>query len=491
MPSPGNRYVYLPSDETPVLYDRLTGRAFTWDAEELSLVREIADAQRFWDTYTNSLLGWASGEDEWLVVRKGNSYAVIDHSMEAVAWFQLDESASPLRWWPHPDGTHLLVQSLREGSSGSMLHAIDLVGRDHRAINVPAPYAYPRTSAVHASRPAIAVVSGAHESNTCSIVRYDWSLEVLSEVSLPCAWPTLDLSPNGKLVVAPSLSFGARISEPGTFPRLSAVSLFDAATGEELIRVKGAIPSDAHFGLHDGRTRWLADSSGLVLDTRNDTRIVSVDGRTLSVLPRDPYQGRGLLIPSRDDPVRMDRPLEPWPSYCDGTGAKEGRCLVPTARVADGDGQELASLRLVLHIAPDSAWDMARGDIWASPFNRTSWGLTSDELRVHLVLGGPYESAGYRPVLPPVVDQPPFAELTALEVVEGEACRHLREAPASVSPSIACLPGGAVVESVAPPDETHYMPDYSTGHLVGRWAHVRTTDGVEGWMHLDGLRWAQ
>ena len=471
LPSPGNRYVYLPSDETPVLYDRLTGRAFTWDPGELSLI----------------MSGWGTTVDERVVFRSGGQYAVVDDSMEAVAWFELDERAPLGRWWPHPDGA-LLVRLSNEEGFGLVLSVINLVDGVHESTRVPASETLRRTSKVHVSRSGITVLSGFYDGDTCSIVRYDWSLELLSEVSLPCSWPTLDVSPDGRLASTVTLSLGQEISEPGIFQRLSVTSVFDATTGEELIRAKGALPSDALFGVHDGRTRWLADSSGLVLDTRDDTRIIGGGG--ITVFPPDTHWWRGLLIPSRDDPDRLDRPFELYLRYCDsvyGGIRAEQQCRVLSARVVDGGGDELASMRLTLRIASGSRWDVPSGSIDAVAYNRTSWGLPSDELRVYLTLGGPYVGAGYRPSLPLVIDGPPFAELGALEVVEGEACRNLREAPERESPSIACLPGGAGVKAVEPLDYTHY----AGFRIVGPWAHVRTEGGDEGWMHLDGLRWAQ
>ena len=93
--------------------------------------------------------------------------------------------------------------------------------------------------------------------------------------------------------------------------------------------------------------------------------------------------------------------------------------------------------------------------------------------------------------LAPLIDRPPFAALTSLEVAGSEACLPLREAPDHEAASLACLPAGTIVESVAPRDDTHYDRRYSTGHLVGSWAHGRTEDGVEGWLPLGNVRWAE
>ena len=185
----------------------------------------------------------------------------------------------------------------------------------------------------------------------------------------------------------------------------------------------------------------------------------------------------GLLTPSRTDPDRLDRPFGLFLDDCDGTG-DDSECRILRSRVVDGSDRELVSVRLTLRLVPDHY------------FARTSWGLTSDELRIHLVPGGPYAGVGYIPVLPPVIDQPPFAALTALEVDAGGTCLPLREAPDVASASRACLLPGAMVESVMPADDAHYEPEETTGHLVGFWVHVRTELGMAGWMNLRGLRWA-
>ena len=101
LPSPGNRFVYFSSDVTPVLYDRMTERSYTWNAGEVSLVPERPELQAWhprWRSFTDALLGWRSGPDERLVFRSGTRYAVVNASLEAGAWFELDDAAAPLRW---------------------------------------------------------------------------------------------------------------------------------------------------------------------------------------------------------------------------------------------------------------------------------------------------------------------------------------------------------------------------------------------------------
>ena len=274
LPSPGNRFVYFPSNVTPVLYDRASERLYTWNAAEMAVVHQGTWVP-YSGSYNNALLGWGTGSGEHLVFRTGIRYAVVDESMRAVAWFELDAGTSPLRW-AHPDGTHVLMRSAYSGDD--TLYSIDLYARRSAPIRtrqVPSAH-YGSRVRVPGLGDGIAVISR-NEDETCTINRFDWALTTLSEVSLPCDWSGIDLSPDGTSAATVTLSVGEEEIAPTVFPRLTTVSIFDAATGEERLRVKGALPSEALFGVHDGRSRWLADGSGLVLDTRDDSRIVSIE----------------------------------------------------------------------------------------------------------------------------------------------------------------------------------------------------------------------
>ncbi len=162
LPSPGNRFVYFSSDVTPVLYDRMTERSYTWDAGEVSLVPERPELQAgHWRsrTFTDGLLGWNTGQDERLVFRSGTRYAVVNASLGADAWFELDDAAAPLRWWVHPDGTHLLMRSVTDEESEARLHAIDLSDGSRATVRVPVPYAYALYSQVRVSRSRVTTLS--------------------------------------------------------------------------------------------------------------------------------------------------------------------------------------------------------------------------------------------------------------------------------------------------------------------------------------------
>lgn len=70
-------------------------------------------------------------------------------------------------------------------------------------------------------------------------------------------------------------------------------------------------------------------------------------------------------------------------------------CRILDAAVVDRDGGWRAFARVTLHVAQGSAWDTDE-----PAFHRTSWGAVGDELRLHLVLGGPHEGGQVHPFFP-------------------------------------------------------------------------------------------
>ncbi len=496
-PSPGNRFVLLESPEGMRLFDRHEERTYTWDSSSVSLVRQVVPAWPGGD-HTPSLLGWGTGSGEHLVFRRGNQFAVVEASLRAVAWFELDDSAeggeAPGAWLAHPDGRYLV----RHTCSGA-LTSIDLMTGKQTRVDVPASCNYSQEDRVQALRggEGLARISYEAEDSSCTVTRFGWDLAVLSEVSVLCIqglslglYLGVDLSPDGTRVAAVTLLLGEEFEDPGVFPKLAVTSLFDAVTGEELMRVHGALPSRAGFQVHDGRSRWLADSSGLALETRMGTDILGVEGGWVSQFVASEPWLQGLVIPAHDDSGRLDRPRELLYGYCPGDRNYDPACRVMSAAVVDLEGRELASMEVLLRKDPDVGLRM--GDILALPYNRTSWGLTSREIRVHLSPGGPYQSSGYSPLREPRVELPPFSDADTLRVAAGASCRHVRESRNVDAASLACLPAKAVVESVRPPlhPKGGHPDGYRSSRLTwshGHWIHLRTSDGVEGWMHSDDL----
>ena len=108
---------------------------------------------------------------------------------------------------------------------------------------------------------------------------------------------------------------------PGEYERLTAVSVFDAATGEELFRIKSAFWSGNHLS-RAPETFWLPDSSGLVVTTARGNRIVTAEGKW-APLP-DTLRGRW-FVPSPTEPLRF-------------------LLNYPTVAVLDEDGELVASV---------------------------------------------------------------------------------------------------------------------------------------------------
>ena len=293
----------------------------------------------------------------------------------------------------------------------------------------------------------------------------------------------------GRCWQAPLLTPGFELG--ATFG-LSATSIFDTVTGVELLRVKGALPSRSLYGVHEGRSVWLPGGSGLVLGTRDGSSIVRMDNPRVSVFPAETRWWEGLLIPGPDRVDHLDRPFQYYLPYCgeaDGEDSRGEQCRVLSARVVRDTGLELISARVTLRILPGSFWDVRPRSVAAVAYNRTSWGLTSDELRMHLSLSGPYEDGWARPALPLAVDRPPFAPLMALEVSGGDTCTRLRAAPEFEAESLACLADRVSVAAAT--DRFGYMLHLTSTSDPGGWVHVRTEDGTEGWLPLANLRWAE
>lgn len=162
------------------------------------------------------------------------------------------------------------------------------------------------------------------------------------------------------------------------------------------------------------------------------------------------------------------------------------------------DGQVLAALRGTLQLASEAAFSIC--------CNLTSWGLTSGELRLHLDERYAWLSLRDQPILPAQIDLPPFEDRLLLQVATTDPCLHLREAPLTEATSLNCLPAGSLVEVAPAPDDDEagwrhglsvHRPWNSSGCAADRegypacyWIHVRTDEGLEGWMLSDFLRWA-
>lgn len=491
-PSPGNRYVFRPG----LLHDRGAGRTFVWDD---SLVLHVPGL------VVRSSIGPLDGTlalNEHVIFAKGNHYAVVNPAMAAVAWFELDEPAgSGAQWWADPNGDYLLLRA------NHGVYSISLLEGSWKKVELP-PIDNVHVRILDDGRGFI-LSSSRRDWSSCRIAAYSWAGRVLSGVLVPCTPGVpggIDISPDGKFVatltrVVPEVHAGprARTGDYSYYSNLMVTSLFDATTGEELLRARGVAPSHGWFDRvrHEGSS-WLADSSGLVVNTRDSTRVLGVDGSWAGVFPL------GFMLPAPDNPARFDRPSTIGAFGHDDCArlltepkSQGGWCLLPSATVVGSDRQVIAALRGTLQVASVNA----AASICC---NRTSWGLTSRELRLHLDERDAWLNLRDQPILPPQIELPPFEDRLLLQVATTGPCLHLREAPLAESASLNCLPAGSLVEVAPGPDDgeagwryglsVHRNSSGCTadheGYDACYWIHVRTDEGLGGWTMSDSLRWA-
>ena len=493
-PSPGNRYVFRQG----LLHERAAGRTFEWDPPLVLHVPGLVVQSGI------APVEGTQGLNEHVIFSKESQYAVVNPTMEAVAWFELDDPVgSGSQWWADPNGDHLLLRA------NHGVYSISLWEGSWKKIEFP-PVGNVHIQILDGGQGFILSFSRWDWSN-CRIAAYSWAGRVLSSVLVPCiplGSSRIDISPDGKFVatltrVVPEVHAGrgARKGDYYYYSNLMVTSLFDATTGEELLHAKGVAPSHGAFDIHHGRSSWLADNSGLVVNTRGSTRVLGVDGSWASLFPF------GLMLPAPDNPARFDRP-----SYLGTFGhddcaklltepkSQGSWCFLPTATVVGSDGQVIAALRGTLQL------DSAEAAV-SICCNRTSWGLTSGELRLHLDEREAWVGLLEQPVLSPQIELPPFEDRLLLQVATTGPCLHLREAPLTASASLNCLPARSLVEVAPAPDDSADQREVrwrdglsvvrspsgcAAGHEGDHacyWLHVRTEEGLEGWMLSDFLIW--
>jgi len=307
----------------------------------------------------------------------------------------------------------------------------------------------------------------AGDPETCRVVRYDPDGAILSDASFGCApsWDGPYLSPDGSLIAANLLPKESPHG-PGSYRRLTAVSLFDAETGEELFRIKSAFWFSGDHLARAPETFWLPDSSGLVVTTSRGNRIVTAEGEW-APLP-DRLQGTW-FVPSPTEPLRF------LLNHYDGD----------SVAVLDEDGGLVASTGAEVQRSPEEHPDSF---LVVSPW----WGATSREVHMAVWFQGPTSFIELTAVLPPVIERAPIEERLLVRVAADGPCLDIQEAPASSSPTVTCLEDGSIVETVESPRGSHTETSYSecpTWRCT--WIHVRTQDGTKGWALSDNLRWAK
>ena len=446
--SPSNRFVSWAAHG--VLHDRHTGRTYALDRDGIAFDQ--------W---------WGTGPGERLLFRlvSSGAFVAMDAELRPVARLELP----PGERFTSPDGGYILVRECVECELGDRFHLVNLEDEANPTIH---SWTLPWKTVRHHKTgdtgyetqlldQIIALVATANPGS-CRVIRYDLRGIPRSDVTIPCwdPWPANwgggglpRVSPDGRLVASATSGYRAEF-DYGNWPVIGAVSVFDAITGDSIVRARSV---SAPWFEGELTNAWLADSSGIIVGTRSGPRIVTIDGAWEQAAGR----------PAPDDPDRL---------------LAYGSPLIETAPVVmNQEGAVQASLSF----GPPSA-PIPEPRYQAALILRDSaaWGAGSDTLRVWTSFSHAQElGSGYAPPpLEPVVEQPPFDDRFLIEVVV-DTCLNLREEPSFAAPILACLPNGAVTE-VAETD------DYTSGRWASRrWLHLRTDDGLEGWASAEFLRW--
>ena len=308
----------------------------------------------------------------------------------------------------------------------------------------------------------------AGDPETCRVVRYDPNSAVLSDASFACApsWDGPYLSPDGNLIAANVLPREGP-DGPGSYRRLTAVAVFDAATGEELFRIRSAFWfSGDHLARAPG-TVWLPDSSGLVVTTARGNRIVTAEG-TWAPLPATLRETWFVTSPTA--PLRFLL-----------------RHYGPQSAVAvlDEDGGLVATVGAEVKRSPEEHPDSF---LVVAPW----WGATGHEVHMAVWFQGPTSFIELTTVLPPVIERAPIEERLLVRVTTDGPCLDVREEPAPDSPTVTCLEDGSMVETVESTQGTHTAISFSgCPTWTCTWIYLQTEEGAEGWALSDQLRWAK
>lgn len=441
--SPSNRFVSWRGHG--ILYDRHAGRTYALDRNAIEFDR--------W---------WGAGPEERLLFRLASSgaFVAMDAELRPVARLELP----PGERFASPDGGYILV---REPGSARAFHLVNLADeanpRVHtwvlpwEALGEPRP-----ASRIELLDNLIAFVGSGGDS-ACHVTRYDLGGVLLSNQTIPCGlrwlagWGPTSLpriSPDGRLVA--SVTFDSLVELGyGREPVGMVLSILDAATGASVARVLGAHPAWIRVALDPGGDVWLADSSGIIVQTHHGWRLAGLD------LTWGPAPGWA----SPDDPALFFE-----------HGWRDHGGIVA---VVDQQGDEQASLSF----GPPSAAVPGPGDGSALILLESAgWGARSDTLRVWTsyfhtqhIPTDEFDLYGVPP-LAAVIESPPFDDRLLVEVVV-DTCLNVREQRALDSRVLTCLPNGAIAET-----------DRHQSGWMG-WMHIRTDDGIEGWALAEDLRW--
>ena len=424
-----------PWEGRPFLHNRLTGQTHTWDPNVLSLTGG-------WRVLT--VAGQSSQESLIFYHTAAEAFVVVDGSLRLLAQFSLPKGEVERLWRAQEAvvGVHRSGSVVLRGED--QLYLVDLTLAGEGSLSPSATWPLPLVGKAWSE--GFVRFEPFHEGfalrSGCNIARYGLDGTFLSDRWYDCMDGYADLSPDGRYVAAatvgaPAPYYYGLIASPGVL----VSSVFDAATGEELFRIRGDRPSWRTTGtdVYLSTQGWRASIEGIWIE--------APASETGAQAPQPgQFPGHPRLVPVYEgDDVGTDR-------------------LIVTSE----DGRVLGSVDFV-----ETRRILGLRNSWFG------WDEAGRELRVDLSLA--YEGLDdrwpERILLAPVIEHAPFDDHLLLEVV-GDTCADLRESASSSATLLACITGGELVRT----DDVYYW--------TGEWIHLRTDDGLEGWAKTEHLRWA-
>lgn len=414
--SDDNRFITARTTEREYLIDRTTGSVWLWDAGQRFLLLASAHGFLFSEVRADPQTANRTPTGRYFWAGPDFRLRRVSASGAAGGWYT--------RALLSPDGSRLAL--LRH----PMLLTVDLTSGETASLELPGTPAVvgaglePTTTGFE-----VRIMTNAGETNLprwhTLIRRFNWQGMPQGDLRIPGNY--VFFSPDGRWVAWEDWSAGD----------LAPVTvLADAASLQPRLRALGATP--CFRAVSSGGTRWLADSSGLVVDTDDGYRIFTVNGR---LEERPAFAGR----------LWKDEP-QPAPDRPD---------LFALGRTGVSDGAGARALRVSL-------------DGFVTPASLEPWGATSAELR--FVLPPPGKGGAcveHPPVAPLVAPAGAAPELVLQQPVD------MRDVPhGTTGQIIGRLEAGTRLTQIRPRSDS---PAY-TWLDQSWWLHVRTEQGQTGWV---------
>lgn len=281
----------------------------------------------------------------------------------------------------------------------------------------------------------LALLVGGRDPAT-AVQRSTWQGESLGAFSIPGQY--LFFSPDGR--------WAAWEEEIGG-GMATATVIADAVSLEPRLRALGTTPCFPSMG--SSGTRWLADSTGLVVDSAAGYRLLTLEG---DLEERPIFTG----LTWKDEPQPAPDQIDRW----------------ALGRVAVGNnGGTLMGVTLFQTL----------------PARWAPWGETSAELRFALPPKPGHGACDERPPMPSLV-LPTAESLPEFPLVlrETDVCIDLRDRPHSSGRVEVCVPSGTALASAL---VGAYESTYAWGD-GGWWLSVVTPQGESGWVsHTEHVGW--